>query len=230
MKKIGSGLRILAYIIDSVIILIFSFICAMFFGLSFSLDLGNPTLVAFFIAVVALLYNFSELFNNKTFGKKRLRIEILKADGTDPNLRVLFFRYLIKNSFFILTLIFAITGIMAFFFISITLANLLIIGFLGTFFKNRQSLIDLITKTAVFELKSSVKTGEKSIRNGTCIVEDKSILVYSKTHESSNIITELKEGDQFTIDIETEFGRFFKVNLPTGQEGYILRNSKFSNI
>jgi hypothetical protein len=60
-----------------------------------------------------------------------------------------------------------------------------------------------------------------------CPVIEENMIVYAKSHESMGILTELEIGTKLVIDFHSDFGRFYKVRLADGQEGFILKTSKY---
>lgn len=90
---------------------------------------------------------------------------------------------------------------------------LLLIVFLPLYFILRKPKLDS-------SLLPEAKTEE-------CTVIEEKMVVYAKSHESMGILTELEIGTKLVIDFKSNFGRFYKVHLADGKEGFILMTSKY---
>lgn len=102
------------------------------------------------------IYFLLEGFTGYTLGKLILGIRIASDDGTHAGIGKLLFRWLVKNSGFMLTLVALFTATPSLLTLS-RLASLII--FVGCFFTlgvKRQAFHDMIAKTAVFP-KGSIK-------------------------------------------------------------------------
>jgi MFS family permease len=94
---------------------------------------------------------------------------------------------------------------------------LLLIVFLPLYFILRKPKVDSFHLP---EAKPEAKAEE-------CTVIEEKMIVYAKSHESMGILTELEIGTKLVIDFKSDFGRFYKVRLTDGQEGFILKISKY---
>ncbi len=159
MKRVGFGPRLLALIIDAVILFIVVGIIGALSGTGKNMDpqdfssvfsdpskFMNPVQI-----IIVLLYTGMEFLLAATPGKMILKMKIKGASGKNAALSVLFIRWLIKQSANILSFLFILTHIQ-FLWILQSLAGLVI--FIGCFFvlgKNKQALHDMLAKTAVYK-------------------------------------------------------------------------------
>ena len=100
----GIGDRILAFVIDAVIILSFIFITNIILG-AFGISMSMAMNVM--LSIVAYLYRLvSEVFfNGQTVGKRALHIKVVKLDGSVPSFSAYFLRWLMEPiDFFIMGL------------------------------------------------------------------------------------------------------------------------------
>ncbi|KYG80957.1 putative RDD family membrane protein YckC [Roseivirga ehrenbergii] len=136
----GIGDRILAFVLDAIIILSFFFITSVTLaatGISMSVAMNVM------LSIVAYLYRLiSEVFfNGQTVGKKALSIKVVKLDGSVPSFGAYFLRWLMEPiDFFIVGL-----GVV---FIILT--------------KNGQRVGDLLAGTTVVKIKKITAT---NVRN-----------------------------------------------------------------
>ncbi|KYG75557.1 RDD family protein [Roseivirga echinicomitans] len=136
----GIGDRILAFVIDAVIILSFIFITNIILGAS---GISMSVAMNVMLSIVAYLYRLvSEVFfNGQTVGKKALHIKVVKLDGSVPSFSAYFLRWLMEPiDFFIMGL-----GIV---FIILS--------------KNGQRVGDLLAGTTVVKMKKITAT---NVRN-----------------------------------------------------------------
>lgn len=136
----GIGDRILAFVLDAIIIISFFFITSVTLaatGISMSVAMNVM------LSIVAYLYRLiSEVFfNGQTVGKKALSIKVVKLDGSVPSFGAYFLRWLMEPiDFFIVGL-----GVV---FIILT--------------KNGQRVGDLLAGTTVVKIKKITAT---NVRN-----------------------------------------------------------------
>lgn len=106
--------------------------------------------------VIAVVYFLLEGFTGYTLGKFILGIRVANDDGTAAGVGKLLYRYLVKNSGYVLVVVALVTGVGAVATLG-RLAGLLI--FIGCFFTlgmRRQAFHDMIAKTAVYP-KGAIK-------------------------------------------------------------------------
>lgn len=127
----GVAERLLAFLIDVVIIGSFYFMVMFFLSM---VDLEMSLSLGLLIGIVAYLYRFfmEVFFNGQTVGKMALSIKVVKLDGSPPSVAAYFLRWLLE------VIDFGITG----------LAVLLII-----LTRNGQRLGDLLAGTTVVKIK-----------------------------------------------------------------------------
>ncbi len=91
------GERMLAYIIDSFIILVY---IVLMFWLLFSLDIDFGDMWALYMVMnlpAFLYYVLLETFmNGKTIGKSMMHIRVVKLDGSKPNFSSYFIRWILR--------------------------------------------------------------------------------------------------------------------------------------
>ena len=91
------GERMLAYIIDSFIILVYT---VLMFWLLFSLDIDFGDMWALYMVMnlpAFLYYVLLETFmNGKTVGKSMMHIRVVKLDGSKPNFSSYFIRWILR--------------------------------------------------------------------------------------------------------------------------------------
>ena len=134
------GSRLLAFLIDLVIMISFIFLVVAFFGI-FQVDPPNWMVLIF--VIVAYLYRFfSELlWNGQTVGKNLLKIKVVKLDGSQPSVAAYFLRWLVEP-------------------IDFFLVGMAVILILLT--KNGQRAGDLLAGTTVIKVKRVTAT---NVRN-----------------------------------------------------------------
>ncbi|WP_339606757.1 RDD family protein [uncultured Roseivirga sp.] len=136
----GIGDRILAFVIDAIIILSFIFITNIILGAS---GISMSVAMNVMLSIVAYLYRLvSEVFfNGQTVGKRALHIKVVKLDGSVPSFSAYFLRWLMEPiDFFIMGL-----GVV---FIILS--------------KNGQRVGDLLAGTTVIKMKKITAT---NVRN-----------------------------------------------------------------
>ena len=159
MKRVGFGPRLLALIIDAVIIFIVVGIIGALSGSGKNIDpqefssifsdpsrFMNPVQI-----IIVLLYTSMEFLLAATPGKMISKMKMKGASGIHAALPVLLTRWVIKQSANILSFVFIITHIQ-FIWVLQSLAGLVI--FIGCFFalgKNKQALHDRLAKTGVYK-------------------------------------------------------------------------------
>ena len=142
MKKKGFGIRLGAYLIDSAFVAFIYVIICLLYTMLFPKNGISQGVMNVAIGISGLLYNIPELLWNSSIGKRILKLEIFKADGTEPNSWQVLFRFLIKNSLFIFILLAQIFNLMFFIGIGGFLTGLVLLGSLAILLKNRQSLLE----------------------------------------------------------------------------------------
>ena len=132
----GIGDRILAFVIDALIIVSFFFIMAFIMNLA-GVEAGLA--INMMVAIVAYLYRLlsEAFFNGQTVGKSALSIKVVKLDGSTPSFASYFLRWLLEPiDFFIVGL-----GVV---FIILT--------------KNGQRVGDILAGTTVVKIKKITAT------------------------------------------------------------------------
>lgn len=159
MKRVGFGPRLLALILDMVIIFVLVGIIGAItgtgrefepqnFSFSDASKFMNPLQV-----IIVLLYTSMEFLLGATPGKMILKMKIKGVSGKNAPLSILLIRWLIKQSGNILSFLFVLLHIQVLWALQ-SLAGLII--FIGCFFvlgKNKQALHDILAKTAVYKGK-----------------------------------------------------------------------------
>ena len=176
-SRAGFGLRLVASLLDLVLIVVGGILIGSVFGAalgsifggmlgSFESSTGQTisgtqaggilggflgSLIG--ISVFGTLYNLLEGLVGATIGKMLLGLKIGDADGTKAGVGKLFFRYLLKNIAFVCSLLAGILGIAILTKVGTVLG---LIWFLGCFLvlrRSRQGLHDMIAGTAVYPRK-----------------------------------------------------------------------------
>jgi hypothetical protein len=81
-------------------------------------------------------------------------------------------------------------------------------------------LVNYVNDKKVAKIKANIEAnGEERT-----VISEK-LIVYNKTHESLGILTELENGTKYSLYLNSDFDRFYKVRLVNGQIGYILKPS-----
>jgi len=127
----GIGERILAFVIDILVILSFRLLISFFVGMA---GIEESLLLGVIFIIIAYLYRFicEASFNGQTIGKMALSIKVVKLDGSAPSVAAYFLRWLLEIfDFFIVGL-----GVV---FIILT--------------KNGQRLGDLLAGTTVVKMR-----------------------------------------------------------------------------
>ncbi|RNC80224.1 MAG: RDD family protein [Winogradskyella sp.] len=91
------GDRMLAYLIDSVIILIYTIATFLLLG-ALDLDFGDMWAVYLLISLPAFLYYvlLETFWNGKTVGKLAMRTRVVKVDGSKPSFANYFVRWILR--------------------------------------------------------------------------------------------------------------------------------------
>lgn len=132
----GIGERILAFVIDILVVLSFGLLISFFSGL---IGLTQSVLLNVVFSILAYLYRFicEVSFNGQTVGKMALSIKVVKLDGSTPSVAAYFLRWLLEIfDFFIVGL-----GVV---FIILT--------------RNGQRLGDLVAGTTVVKMRKVTAT------------------------------------------------------------------------
>jgi uncharacterized RDD family membrane protein YckC len=181
-QRIGFGPRLGALLLDTVIVCVLAFVGGSTIGGMLGLTagaalgsamangadsaaaamaavgglLGGVFAFAIAAALIGVVYFLIEGFTGFTLGKLMLGIRVASDDGTAAPVSKLLFRYALKNSNFILSVLGALAGVHAL----VTLGRLAGLAiFVGCFFTlgmNKQAFHDMIAKTAVYK-KTDIK-------------------------------------------------------------------------
>lgn len=91
----GIGERILAFVIDILVVLSFGLLISFFSGL---IGISQSVLLNVLFAILAYLYRFicEVTFNGQTVGKMALSIKVVKLDGSTPSVAAYFLRWLLE--------------------------------------------------------------------------------------------------------------------------------------
>lgn len=166
--RIGFGKRLLAHIIDFIILAIIGSIVMAMMGY---IDILSD-IVADFMAtqdftvledmetaldgftpvsiLIYFLYYSLEIFMGASIGKLALSLKIGNEDRTEASTNTLFKRYIIKHSDRVFTLLGFIAAVFIFNLFSSLLLIALVVGFFFTLSVKRQAFHDSLSKTAVF--------------------------------------------------------------------------------
>lgn len=106
--------------------------------------------------VIGTVYFLVEGFTGFTLGKLILGIRIANADGTAASVPTLLGRYLIKNCYYVLSLLGVVTGVGALGTLGTVGGLIIIVGCFFTLGTARQAFHDMIMKTAVYP-KGAIK-------------------------------------------------------------------------
>ena len=162
MQRIGFGKRLLAAIIDGVIVGVGGSIAGSLFGGLVGSTMGQTGMESqasimagvaagmIFFVLIACAYGLIEGFTGASPGKMILKIIIRNADGSQAETSTLLFRYALKNSSSIVSLVGFITGLAFLSWISNLLALAVLIGCFFVLAAARQAFHDMIAKTAVY--------------------------------------------------------------------------------
>ncbi|MCX7879690.1 MAG: RDD family protein [Ignavibacteria bacterium] len=171
--RVGFGKRLLAGLVDSLLLFVFIF---LFYNSTGFLDaytqffqelleassdqveqmhiqqefFETNRLNFLFPSLISIIYFLSEAFFGVSLGKALLGIKIARADATSASPAELWIRYLIKNSANLLGILWAISLSLVLSFFQTILSFAILISFLLILGQNRQNLQDMIAKTAVF--------------------------------------------------------------------------------
>lgn len=172
-SRAGFGLRLVASLLDVVLIVVGGILIGSVFGVvlrsifggmlgSFESSTGQTItgaqagrLVGFLIgiAVFGVLYNLLEALVGATIGKMLIGLKIGDASGVKAGIGKLFFRYLLKNIAFVCSLL---AGLLSIAILTKVGSVLGLIWFLGCFLvlgRSRQGLHDMLAGTAVYPRK-----------------------------------------------------------------------------
>ncbi len=163
MERIGFGPRLVAALIDIVIVLLLMSVATTVFGVSmFGGALADPdmlggatagglSLAGIAISIIPLAYMSLEIFKAATPGKMILKLKISNADGTAADQNTLVKRFLVKNGAALLNILAAVTTVGLFAQIG-SLAGMVIgVGCFLTLAQAKQALHDMVAKTAVYK-------------------------------------------------------------------------------
>ena len=91
----GLGDRILAYIIDVVIIFAYAMTFVFLFGL---LEVEPPLALIVLLALPAFMYHLlcEVLLNGQSIGKRQMKIKVVKLDGSSPGLGSYLMRWILR--------------------------------------------------------------------------------------------------------------------------------------
>ncbi|MBD3287376.1 hypothetical protein GF337_01115 [candidate division KSB1 bacterium] len=155
MNRIGFGKRFIAAIFDVIILVLLLHLLSWILGndiMRSPVDLkGGIQAFQFSHLLVVLLYFTLEIFLAATPGKLALRLKIKNESNQAASAQALLIRYLIKHSGNIFTLLFILTQVRIFWFLSTIIGFIVFIGCFMVFTASRQALHDKIAKTAVYQ-------------------------------------------------------------------------------
>ena len=91
----GIGDRILAYIIDVVVLFAYAMTLVFLFAL---LEIEPPVTVIVLLALPALMYHLlcETLLDGQSIGKRQMKIKVVKLDGSSPNLGAYLMRWILR--------------------------------------------------------------------------------------------------------------------------------------
>lgn len=91
------GERMLAYIIDTFIIVVYTILMFVFLA-SLDIDMGDQWAFYLILSLPAFLYYllFETLMNGKTIGKGAMNLRVVKLDGSKPNFGNYFVRWALR--------------------------------------------------------------------------------------------------------------------------------------
>jgi uncharacterized RDD family membrane protein YckC len=170
VERSGFGIRFGAYIIDLIIASIIAFVVGPILGgivgaaaassLSGSSDsaamggmFGALAGIMIAMPIVFFVYFLLEAFTGLTLGKLIVGIKVANADGTKADTSALLFRYVLKISGALLTVAAAFLGMGFLSKVGGLLNALIFFGCFMVLSSKKQTLHDLISKTAVFNKK-----------------------------------------------------------------------------
>ncbi len=158
MKRVGFFPRLLAAILDMIILMILVYIVNMLTGSQLSTDPsqmfgGDGPAIPLSGIVIALLYTSLEIWMAATPGKMILKLKIKNVKGKNGTSSVLFIRWIFKQSAQILSLLFVLTHIQPIWYLQSLLGIVIFVGCFFTLGKNKQALHDMLAKTAVYKGK-----------------------------------------------------------------------------
>ncbi|HEY6059995.1 MAG TPA: RDD family protein [Gemmatimonadales bacterium] len=180
-QRIGFGKRFGALILDCILVFVLSWLGAGTIGAMFggtaasiaarSMAQADTTAVSMAVVggimgavigmviafvVIGTLYFLVEGFTGFTLGKLILGIRIANADGTAAGVPALLGRYLIKNCYYVLSLLGVVTGVGALGTLGTVGGLIIIVGCFFTLGTAKQAFHDMIMKTAVYP-KAAIK-------------------------------------------------------------------------
>lgn len=159
----GIGERILAFVIDILVILSFGLLFSFFADI---VGLQQSLLLNSIFGIIAYLYRFiSEIsFNGQTVGKMVLSIKVVKLDGSSPSVAAYFLRWLLE--------------IFDFFFVGLGVVCIILT-------KNGQRLGDLVAGTTVVKMR---KVSATNVQNK--VIMDKVDEAYVPTFFEASHLTD----------------------------------------
>lgn len=180
-KRIGFGPRFWAYLIDCIIITGLSYIIASLTGDWFErfVDFSKITeeqlnavssnqmiytfsiLLPAAVIFVSFVYNLLEGFTGYTLGKLLLGLQVGNQDGTPAEISTTMLRFALKNISSIIGLFGAVTLIKAINNAGSILGLVIIVGCFIVLGDKKQSIHDMLAKTAVFK-KNELSDGSAS--------------------------------------------------------------------
>jgi uncharacterized RDD family membrane protein YckC len=158
MERQGFGIRLAAFLIDVVALILISIVLGLIFGLGFGVRFGGAAAQAgmgfALVSTLATLgYWSTEIFMAASPGKKLLGLRIGSETGEVAPQNQLITRWLIKNAANLIGLLAAIPGLgLIFGWLSIAAGLVIFIGCFLTLGQARQALHDMLAHTAVFKL------------------------------------------------------------------------------
>ena len=158
MERQGFGIRLGAFLIDVVALILISIVLGVIFGLGFGVRFGAAAAhagmgYALVSTLITLGYWSTEIFMAASPGKKLLGLRIASETGSVAPQNQLVMRWLIKNAGNLIGLLTVIPGLGVIFgWLSLAAGLVIFIGCFLTLGANRQALHDMLAHTAVFKL------------------------------------------------------------------------------
>jgi uncharacterized RDD family membrane protein YckC len=142
-KLAGVGNRILASILDILFMGSYFLLVLFIIGVISGVMQESSTALIIILYIPAMFYNlfFETFFNGQTFGKKIMKIKVVRIDGSEPR----FYHYLVRWVFRLVDIYLASGGIA--------------VSFIA-FSKNTQRLGDIVAGTTVIKLSDKAKLSD----------------------------------------------------------------------
>ena len=161
LKRVNFGTRVGAFVVDfifmSIILTFFGIIVSSIKALTFDKEFGTDmSLMGFQYGVPAVMfaifviYYTVEAFTGYTLGKLAIGIRIADVEGARADWDAYIFRFLLKNSYWVLALIGGIIQVEGMQFTGKITGGIIFIGCFFILSAKRQALHDMLTDTAVY--------------------------------------------------------------------------------